>query len=117
MKKRLVCMLTLLTAACSVSLSAYACEPHWISGISDCGQLIQLENHQAWKVHDMDTANVLKWRLGEHVVVCKDGAKMKNTDKKVEDQRWIKVQQVSWGKRPKNTNSCEIKPQETQEIK
>jgi hypothetical protein len=110
MKKALIGLSITVAASCSVYLSAYGCEPHWISGISDCGQLIQLENHQSWQVHQMDIQEVLKWKLGEHVDICDGGTKMKNMDRRIEDQRWIKVKQLSWGKRSKNTNSCEVNP-------
>jgi hypothetical protein len=115
MNKIFIGMSTVLAMAGSIFLEASACEQYWISGISDCGQLVQLNSNQAWQVHDIDRHQVLKWRLGEHVVVCQKKSQMKNVDKKIEAQRWIKVKQASYGKRLKSNDSCEFKPNEPQE--
>jgi len=84
----------ILVSSAFFGLPAFACEPHWITGIYDGGEIIQLENNTLWKTFDLCLPEAATWEAGDNVEVC-DDKKMRNMDKEPGDHEWVLVKQLS----------------------
>ncbi|MGE3330289.1 MAG: hypothetical protein AB7J37_05035 [Candidatus Melainabacteria bacterium] len=82
------------------------CEEHWVSGISDCGQIVQLDNRTSWRVHSMDTAHAAKWHLGDSVQLCRKVGTMKNLDLEASRQIEVHVKPTSWFSQLNDSDVC-----------
>ena len=93
-KKILKIMLTLSISLSCIS-QAHACDPHWITAIYDCGEIIQLEDSSLWKVHSVSLIETKDWEAGENIVICDEESKMRNEDRDSEEIIWAHVKRMT----------------------
>lgn len=94
-KKYTVSVLAAFVLLVFNSLPALSCEPHWIAGIYDRGELLQLEDSSLWKVAPICTFQCHTWEVGENVVLCDGETRMRNVDRDKDKQEWIKVTRLN----------------------
>lgn len=93
--KRLIQSVLMSMVLLAVAGVSYACEPHWIAGIYDRGEMLQLEDNSLWKVAPICTFQCHTWEVGENVVVCDKETRMRNVDRDEKNQEWVKVTRIT----------------------
>ncbi len=80
--------------------TAFACKPHWIKGLYEDKQVVQLDDDTLWQVKDICSAHVkhVQWEQGTNVLLCHEDQKvlkLKNIDVPEKEQEWVFVQPIS----------------------